>query len=353
MTLIFFGSFQHYSAKILKSLIQSNEVEIVAVVTTPPHPQGRSKTLTPNPVHQLAVKHQIPVFTPSSLNSKSLSELKNILTADYSLPAESEGLQTTRNKSLDLFLTAGYGKLLPQSWLKYPLTASLNLHFSLLPSYRGANPAEWAILCGETQTGITLMQMDANFDTGHILSQTHIDIDPKDTRETLYEKLYNLGADCLPTMITQFVKDNSQFDNSQFSIGIPQPSSSPTPYARLLRRNDGFISWQTVKKIIGQKPLTFSDLPPICKTTAEYIINTSPLTPHPSTLLPRATRALSGYPTLWTKIPTKKGAKRMIIHSVRLTKKQPESTSYINLDTVQIEGQQPAQFNQIKNQIMN
>ena len=92
------------------------------------------------------------------------------------LRLDDTSLKQLTSKSVDFFLTAGYGKILPQSWLTFPKNGSLNLHFSLLPAYRGANPAEWAIMIGEKRTGITLMQMNQKLDGGDIIEQRELPI---------------------------------------------------------------------------------------------------------------------------------------------------------------------------------
>ena len=177
--IIFFGSFLDHSATILQKLISAPHITVSGVVTTPPKPAGRQKKTKITPVHKLAQENNLPVFTPEKLNSSSLANIP----------------------SVDLFVTAGYGKLLSKQWLEFPQVGAINLHFSLLPKFRGANPAEWAILLGEKITGITLIEMADKFDTGHIISQQQISIDSKDTRVTLYEKLYSLAAKHVPNML--------------------------------------------------------------------------------------------------------------------------------------------------------
>jgi methionyl-tRNA formyltransferase len=328
MNIIFFGSFQHYSALILQSLIDHQSLKIVGVITTPPMPVGRKQVITKTPVHLLAEKNNIPVFTPEKLDSKSLKTLSSY----FKLP--------TSEKVPDFFITAGYGQILPKSWLTYPKLGCLNLHFSLLPSYRGANPAEWAIMCGETKTGITLMTMSQKLDGGDIIEQRELAIAQTDTRETLYQKLYELGARQLPDMLIRHAQrqKNNQFDCQQSLAPKPQPKDSPTPYAALLKRQDGFIPWPTITSALQGQSVKVADFPSPHLQTA---LNFGKTTNHqsPTTLLASLPRALATYPSLWTIVPTSKGDKRMKILSFKPF-------------TVQIEGQQPAQFNQVKNLII-
>jgi methionyl-tRNA formyltransferase len=303
MNIVFFGSFQHYSALILQSLIDSKNIHVTGVVTTPPMPVGRKQIITKTPVHTLAEKYNIPVFTPKNLH---------------------QPLQTFTNldEPPDFFLIAGYGKILPESWLNYPKFGSLNLHFSLLPKYRGANPTEWAIMCGETNTGITLINMTSKLDGGDILAQAEIPITPTDTRETLYQKLYELGAKFLPQWL-------------QSPLAPPKSQGkAETPYAALLKRNDGFLPWSTIQKYLKKQDLEPSDF--TSKHLQKAFEYSATDTKH---FIRRLPRALTGYPSLWTIIPTSKGDKRMKILNF---------TPF----TVQVEGKQPSLFNQVKNQIL-
>lgn len=347
MNLIFFGSFQHYSAMILQSLITDHRFMITGVVTTPPALVGRKQILTKTPVHLLAEQHGIPVFTPEKLTAKTVFAVKDSLSC-----------------SPDLFLTAGYGKILPQSWLDYPKLDCVNLHFSLLPKYRGANPAEWAIMCGETVTGISLIQMNQQLDGGDILAQAELPIDPADTRETLYQKLYQLGVDRLPQWLLEWQEFAARSRTplagvEHRQITVRKQPTSPTPYAALLKRDDGFLPWSTIQKFLQNQKIIPTDFPsPHLQTALSFLLSKSTdnqifqraAGPHEvgaSTakisviedfinLLPRA---LANYPSLWTIVPTPKGDKRMKILS-------------FDPFLVQLEGQSPATFNQIKNTII-
>lgn len=211
INLVFFGSFQNYSVSVLDMLFHHPSFNILGVVTTPPAPSGRHLVLTPNPIQTYCVQNTIPVFP--------IVDLSHIPT---SLPRP------------DFLVVAGYGKLIPDIWLNFPQIAPLNLHQSLLPKYPGRFPAEWAILNGETNTGVTLIKMSAKFDQGEIYSQAKVPISDTDTRETLYAKLYRTGADLiiqsLPKIATGELKS------------YPQPPSKHF-YARQLTRNDGFLPW--------------------------------------------------------------------------------------------------------------
>lgn len=320
MKVIFFGSFLHYSALILEALLAADELEIVAVVTTPPSPAGRNQELKKTEVHVLAEQRAVSVFAPEKLDESSLSQLDQLVGRDDQL----------------VFLTAGYGKLLTQSWLGYPQLGALNLHFSLLPAYRGANPAEWALLMGETKTGVTLIEMSPEFDTGKIVAQATSSIEKNDTRETVYEKLYTLGGQVLPDMLRRYAEGTL--------VPTDQSVTSPTPYAKRLTREDGYIAWGAWQDAVAGRPVAVHYLSQQLQTIAHHLYE--PLDYLPLAFLERAVRALVGFPGVWTIVPTVKGDKRMKILAVTVTGQQ------LTFDRVHIEGQQIAQWNQVKNSII-
>jgi len=332
-SVIFFGSFLDYSALVLDSLIAAHQqglIQLVAVVTTPAKPAGRKKELRPMPVQLLAEKHNLAVFTPEHLQEReSLTQLP---------PA-------------DFFVTAGYGKLLPPAWLEAPRQHALNIHFSLLPAYRGANPAEWALLRQETLTGISVIEMSPTFDTGAVLAQAALAIEPNDTRESLYLKLYQLAAE---EVVPAILGPNSDFDSNLDFFDPPQVQpDSPTPYARRLTRADSWISQRVLAAALPEVRATFSDSPPTL-TEADFspflwdrwqewqawsslfqegkyhADSTFDLLQH---FLATAQRALAGFPGLWTELQTKKGLKRAKLLDISFDQT-------FTLRQAQLEGQQ-------------
>ncbi len=221
ITIVFFGSFQSYSTQVLEALVK--HFSVIAVITTPPKPQGRHMKLTPTPVEQYARTHKLAVFTPESLEN---------------IPKE-----LTRP---DFIVVSGYGKLIPSHWLDFPMIMSVNLHQSLLPYYRGAFPGEWAILHKEKKTGVTLVKMSSEFDKGKILAQRALSIEPDDTRETLYHKLYELGAHLLVEYLPKIARNEI--------TPIPQPQGTFF-YARKITREDGFIPAKEFSEILTNDPM--------------------------------------------------------------------------------------------------
>ncbi len=172
---IFMGT-PEFAVPALRALLETEEV--VAVVTQPDRPRGRGRRLRPSPVKEVALSAGLPVLEPERLKDPQfLSALKAFFP--------------------DLIVVAAYGKILPREVLELPRLGCWNIHASLLPAYRGADPIRWAILRGERRTGITIMQMDEGLDTGPILLQKETEIGEEETGGELYARLSVLGAEAL------------------------------------------------------------------------------------------------------------------------------------------------------------
>ena len=167
MNLVYFGT-PDFSAQILRSLINNKNINVVGVVTKP----------TASLMLQLADKYSIPVFKPNKLDQSNLQHIKLL--------------------NSDIFLVAAYGQIFPKSWLDTPKIATLNIHFSLLPKYRGALCVSEAIKNQDKETGVTLMKMDEQLDHGPIITQAKQPIDINDDVKTLTQKLTRLAISLLP-----------------------------------------------------------------------------------------------------------------------------------------------------------
>ena len=152
--------------------------KVIAVITQPDRPKGRGKKLSPPPVKELALSRGIPVLQPGKIRTPEFL-------------AEIAALKP------DLMVVAAYGRILPGPLLNLPPLGTINIHGSLLPAYRGAAPIQWAILNGESETGVTIMQMDEGMDTGAILLQRRLAIDPADTSADLAARMAPLGGSAL------------------------------------------------------------------------------------------------------------------------------------------------------------
>lgn len=171
---IIFAGTPEFAAVALQALLQSHH-KVIAVYTQPDRPAGRGRKLTSSPVKQLALQHNIAVHQPLSLcnekEQKILADLK-----------------------ADVMVVVAYGLLLPLPILNAPRLGCINIHGSLLPRWRGAAPIQRAILAGDSETGVTIMQMDVGLDTGPMLNVLTCPIELTDTSETMYERLAQLGA---------------------------------------------------------------------------------------------------------------------------------------------------------------
>src|SRR5438309_6885819 len=213
MRLVFMGT-PDFAAASLEALLRSDD-SVVGVVTQPDRPKGRGHILTPSPVKLLAEREQIPLLQPFKMK-------------------EPEFLHALFGWKPDLIAVAAFGRILPPMILSLPPQGCINVHGSLLPKYRGAGPIQWAIINGETETGITTMLMDEGMDTGAMLLQEAIPITSNDTAGSLSERLAEVGGRPLVKSISG-LKDSSLTPN-------PQDHSRAT-LAPLLKKEDGILRW--------------------------------------------------------------------------------------------------------------
>ena len=174
---IIFAGTPEFSVSALAALLKSRH-ELVAVYTQPDRPSGRGRKLTPGPVKKLALEKGLPVYQPAKLKAE-------------------DDLVRLESHHADLMVVAAYGLLLPSRVLEAPRLGCVNIHASLLPRWRGAAPIQRAILAGDTETGITIMQMDEGLDTGPMLHTLACPVDPRETGGSLHDKLAELGARAL------------------------------------------------------------------------------------------------------------------------------------------------------------
>ncbi len=176
MKIVYMGT-PEFAVGALEALIKAGH-EVTAVVTQPDKAKGRSGQLQAPPVKECALSHGIPVMQPRRIKTP-------------------EAIEELKKYEADIFIVAAFGQILSQEILDMPRHGSLNIHASLLPKYRGASPIQHVIINGETETGITIMQMDAGIDTGDILYKKKIPIAEDDTFETLHDKLMVLGGEAI------------------------------------------------------------------------------------------------------------------------------------------------------------
>ncbi|HYA88482.1 MAG TPA: methionyl-tRNA formyltransferase [Nitrospirota bacterium] len=213
MRIVYMGTPQ-FAVSPLRALAAAGH-EIVGVVTRTDKPAGRGRSLTTPPVKSAAVEIGLSVYQPKRVR-------------------ETAFIDQLRAIGPEVVIVAAYGQILPREILTLPKFGCINIHASLLPSYRGAAPINWAIIKGEEVTGITIMQMDEGMDTGAILLQEKIAIDPADTAGSLTERLSTVGAKLITTALP-LIADGRL-------VPLPQEGSRATS-APLLKKEDGLIDW--------------------------------------------------------------------------------------------------------------
>ncbi len=229
---IIFAGTPDFSVPPLKALLQS-EHQVVAVYTQPDRPAGRGRKLTPGPVKQVALEHQIPVVQPLSLKSEEAqAELQNL--------------------HADLMVVVAYGLILPKAVLEAPRLGCINIHASLLPRWRGAAPIQRAILAGDKETGITIMQMDVGLDTGDMLLKSRCPINADDTGSSLHDRLSVMGADALMQALPHIINGSTQAEKQ---------NDNDACYADKLQKAEAIIDWQQTAQQISAKVHAFNAWP--------------------------------------------------------------------------------------------
>jgi methionyl-tRNA formyltransferase len=228
---IAFAGTPDLAAVILASLITDGRHTIPFVYTRPDRPAGRGQKLQKSPVKELAEKNQLPVKQP-------LSRLE--LDKDRSL------------EQTDVMIVAAFGMIIPASVLTRPRYGCINIHTSLLPRWRGAAPIQRSILAGDTETGITIMQMDAGLDTGDILYQESCAIQPHDTTGTLQERLAQLGGHCLRVTLEQMTNN---------ALNPIRQNEYEVTYAHKIQKSEAEINWQKPAVDIDRQIRAFNPAP--------------------------------------------------------------------------------------------
>jgi methionyl-tRNA formyltransferase len=242
--IIFMGTAELACAS-LRRLCLDPSFRVIAVVTQPDRPKGRELKMQVSPVKAAAVRENLAVLQPERARSEAfVAELKDLLP--------------------DLIVVAAYGQILPPAVLEIPPFGCMNVHASLLPKYRGAAPIQWAILNDESETGVTIMKMDASLDTGAVLAQAATPIAPEDDAPSLHDRLARLGADLLVKTIPDYAAGKI--------IPRPQPAAGAT-YARKITREDGRLDWPQPARALWNRvralkpwPGTFTLLPATYKS---------------------------------------------------------------------------------------
>ena len=232
MKIIFAGT-PEFAVPALAALIQAGH-EIVMVLTQPDRPAGRGMQLKASPVKQLALQHNLPVFQPESLK-----------------PAEVQAQIAAVNA--DVMIVAAYGLIIPTVVLNMFTKGSYNIHASLLPRWRGAAPIHRALLAGDSETGVTIMEVVPALDAGNMISKGVVKITDADTTQTLHDKLAKIGADLM-------VEATSKLLINVVLPSEPQDESLVT-YAHKLEKSESAINWNNSAVEISRQVRAFNPFP--------------------------------------------------------------------------------------------
>lgn len=222
-----------FSVPALKTILSAGH-KVVAVYSQPPRPKGRGQHVQESPVHEAAKAAGIEVRTP--LNFKKDEDIAGFMALE-----------------LDVAVVAAYGLILPKVILDAPRFGCINIHASLLPRWRGAAPIQRAIVEGDTETGITIMQMEEGLDTGPMISKKSVSIRPSTTAQSLHDILSALGS----SMIRDFLQDLAV---NEKIISEQQPEEGFT-YAKMLKKEEGRIDWNKSATIIDRQIRAFNPWP--------------------------------------------------------------------------------------------
>lgn len=222
-SLIFVGT-PEFALPSLGALIAAG-APILLVITQPDRPKGRGQKLSPPPVKELALAHGLPVFQPGRVKSPEV-----VSRAETLAPA--------------CLVVVAYGQLLPERLLKIPPLGTVNVHASLLPRYRGAAPIPWALIEGETVTGVTTMLLDPGMDTGDMLLSREVPIGPEDTGGSLHDRLAEVGASVLVETLARLADG---------SLTLRPQDHSQATYAPMIRPEDCRVNWQEEAELVSRR----------------------------------------------------------------------------------------------------
>ena len=239
MRVVFMGT-PTFAVGSLKALTESGKHEIVGVVTQPDRPKGRGNKILMTPVKEYALEQGFPVYQPEKVKTP-------------------EFVQILRDMNPEIIVVAAFGQFLSKDILDMPKYGCINVHASILPKYRGAAPIQYAIIKGEKESGVTIMQMDIGMDTGDMIDKVVVPISENMTMGELHDELMVKGADLLITVMDQIAEGTAK--------PIPQNNDEAT-YATLLNRSMECIDWTKSAKEVhdlirgfNPEPSTFTNLP--------------------------------------------------------------------------------------------
>ena len=214
MKIVYMGT-PDFAVAPLAALVK-NGYEVEAVITQPDKPKGRGKTMMFTPVKEEALKHDIPVLQPVKVR-------------------DPEFVEKLAEIAPDIIVVAAFGQIIPKSILEMPKFGCINIHASLLPKYRGAAPIQQAVIDGEKESGVTIMQMGTGLDTGDMISRIVVPLAKDETGGSLFDKLAEAGAELLIQTLPTIFDGTAVYEK--------QPEESPTPYAAMISKKMGLLDF--------------------------------------------------------------------------------------------------------------
>ena len=214
MKIVYMGT-PDFAVAPLAALVK-NGYEVEAVITQPDKPKGRGKTMMFTPVKEEALKHDIPVLQPVKVR-------------------DPEFVEKLAKIAPDIIIVAAFGQIIPKSILEMPKFGCINIHASLLPKYRGAAPIQQAVIDGEKESGVTIMQMGTGLDTGDMISRIVVPLAKDETGGSLFDKLAEAGAELLIQTLPTIFDGTAVYEK--------QPEESPTPYAAMISKKMGLLDF--------------------------------------------------------------------------------------------------------------
>ncbi|MCP5016044.1 MAG: methionyl-tRNA formyltransferase [Ketobacter sp.] len=229
---VIFAGTPEFAAEVLQSILGSHH-QVIACYTQPDRPAGRGRKLTPSPVKALAQEHNIPVYQP--LNFKQTEDVEHLSALNA-----------------DIMVVVAYGLILPKVVLDAPRLGCINVHASILPRWRGAAPIQRAIAAGDTESGVTIMQMDVGLDTGDMLLKARTPISPDDTGGSLHDRLARIGATSILEALDSLAAGTATAE--------PQDNNLAT-YAHKLSKEEGKLDWQRTAQELNDLVRAFNPWP--------------------------------------------------------------------------------------------
>ena len=230
MRIVFFGSPAAALPSLESLLAAGHTVELV--VTQPDKPAGRGRKLAPSAVKAFALAHGIPVIEPARIRT------------------DEPALERIRAAGPDVNVVVAYGQIIPHAVHYFPRHHSLNVHFSLLPKYRGAAPVQWTVLHGDAESGVTIIELDDRMDEGDILAQERVDVGPRESASALETRLAVLGAGLLVSTLVRIDR-----------LPRVKQDDSAVTLAPKIRKEDGRLSWAETAGAVDRKVLALAERP--------------------------------------------------------------------------------------------